>query len=82
MPYVPVRLNTLRTFARLRSLHAFKIYASLSLAHLSAIKQRQKKALEHFKHVIKTCTDRGNIFQNKLQNKWLVILKASALLRL
>ena len=53
-----------------------------SPAHLFATGGTQKKGLEHFKHVIQICPNRGHIFQNKLRNTWTAILKISAVLRL
>ena len=38
----------------------------------------EKEALEHFKHVIKICPNRGHIFKNKLRNTWAAIPKTSA----
>ena len=57
----------------------FKLYL---LGNLFAIKKGEKKALKHFKHVIKICPNRGHIFQNKLQNTWAVSLKTSAVSQL
>ena len=37
--------------------------------------ESEKEALEHFKHVIKICLNRGHIFQNKLRNMRTAILK-------
>ena len=37
--------------------------------------ESEKEALEHLKHVIKICLNRGHIFQNKLRNMWTAILK-------
>ena len=37
---------------------------------------------EHFKYAIKVFPNRENIFQNKLQNKWMAILNTLAVLRL
>ena len=37
--------------------------------------ESEKEALEHFKHVIKICPNRGHIFKNKLANTWTVLLK-------
>ena len=31
-------------------------------------RKSKKEALEHFKHVVKICPNRGHMFQNKLQN--------------
>ena len=42
---------------------------------------RWKEALEHFKHVIDICLNRGHIFQKKLRNTLTVILKISACVR-
>ena len=39
--------------------------------------ESEKEALEHFKHVIKICPNRGHIFKNKLGNTWAAILKTS-----
>ena len=44
-------------------------------AHLFAIRESEKEALEHFKHMVKICPNRGHNFQNKLRNTWTVILK-------
>ena len=41
----------------------------------------ENKALEHFKHVVKICRNKGRIFQNNLRNIWTTILKISASLR-
>ena len=38
----------------------------------------ENKALEHFKHSIKICPNKGHIFQNNLRNIWTTILKTSA----
>ena len=38
----------------------------------------KKEALEHFRHVIKICPNRGHIFKNKLRNTWAAILKTPA----
>ena len=49
-----------------------------TLVHFSAARRKQKEDLEHFKHVIKICPNRGHIFQNELRNKWMAILKTLA----
>ena len=41
----------------------------------------EKKALEHFKHVIKIWPKRGHFFQNKLRNAWAAILKTGLVFR-
>ena len=41
--------------------------------------ESKKKALEHFKHVIKICPNRGHIFKNKLENTWAAIQKTSTI---
>ena len=47
---------------------------------ISQLEEREKKALKHFKHVIKFCLNRGHIFQNKLRNTWKAILKTPVVL--
>ena len=41
-------------------------------------KKAKKKALENFKHMIKICPNIGHIYQNKLWNTWVAILKIFA----
>ena len=50
---------------------------TLSQRIFSLWEEGEKKALEHFKHLIKICTNRGHIFQNKLRNTWTAILKTA-----
>ena len=57
------------------------IYICIYIYHLFAIRGRKKEALKRFKHAIKICPKRGNIFQNKVGNMWTAILKISAVLR-
>ena len=47
----------------------------------SLLEEDEKKTLEHFKHMIKICLNRGHIFQKKLRNTWVTLLKISALPR-
>ena len=41
--------------------------------------QNVKEALEHFKHVIKICPNRGHVLQNKLRTAMLKIFTKSLL---
>ena len=41
------------------------------------LEEGKKEALEHWKHLVKICLNRGHIFQNNLRNTWTVILKMS-----
>ena len=52
-----------------------RVCSTSSPSHLFAIRGKQKESLEHFKHVIKICPNRGHIFQKKLRNTWTAILK-------
>ena len=47
-------------------------------ASISYNRKAKKEALEHFRDVIKICSNREHIFQNKLRNTWAVILRTSA----
>ena len=51
-------------------------------AHFFAIRGRQKGGPATLQTVIKICPNRGHIFQNKLQNTLIAILKLSAFLRI
>ena len=44
-----------------------RISTTLSPMYLFAIRERQKRGLEHFKQVIKIGPNRGHVFQNKLR---------------
>ena len=46
------------------------------------IREPEKEALEYLRTVLKVCPNRGNFFQNKLQNAWTAIPKTAAFLRL
>ena len=41
-------------------------------------RKAKKEVLEHFKHVIKICQNKGLLFQKNLRNTWTAILKTLA----
>ena len=56
-----------------------KFLATSIPVHLVAIREGEKESLEHLKHVIKICPNKGHIFQNELRNTWTAMLKSADL---
>ena len=63
---LPVRVKSFFIFRQPRPQRIFSLY-----------EEGEKEALEHFTHVIKIWSNRGNIFKNKSRKTWAAIMKTS-----